>query len=295
MSRPSETVRARLTESPPALRAHALLVLAAAAIVGPGHGPIWFSIAVVALIQWALLGRALVAWWIEIAGLAMALFGLWRAWGFVDDAAELSAFVSTTTIAVVAVLVLAAWVLLLTPAVRTYCGTSARRSSGAFALALAAVFVGPFPAMALSVEPRLPSRSSVLERTPDVVHVGTDQKAPSVFYVGGHSREVCMVVLEPRSSSRSCYSRRMDLEHVDGIRTEHVQAWALPVSAVRVDVVYDDGTRRQAEALYRSGAVAGVFYTTVGLDDVLGIEAYDASGDRILKCRFCELAVEVDP
>ncbi|HYO61689.1 MAG TPA: hypothetical protein VEU29_07305 [Actinomycetota bacterium] len=294
MSRLAEILRARVMGSPLALRAHALLVLATATMLGGGEWPRAFYIFVVVIVMWGLLGGERVAWWIELSGVAFALAGLWGAWQRVIGIEGLSAFVSPTVIALSGALLFAAGVLLLTPVVRRHCDVTPRAPLGAVGLALAAVFVGPFQAMALGVEGRLPTRSNSLT-TPNLVHVGTDPGAPSVFYVGGHSRDVCIVVLEPRSSSRSCHSRNLDLEHVDGVRTEHVQAWALPGTVARVDVVYDEGVRREAESLFRPGAKARVFYTSIALDEVRGIEAYDASGDRVVRCRFCHLPVEVDP
>lgn len=287
MSQLMETISARLTEAPLALKAHALVVLLAWSLIGGGYGALWFSILVLAIVQWSLLGGSRLTWWIEAAGVGISLAGLWGAWGFVTQDAELSAFVSTTTIALAALLLATALALLLTPAARNHCDYSTRSPLGAFGLALAAVFVGPFTAMALSVEPRLPSRGEALERIPNRVYVGTDHGAPSVFYVGGLSDKRCVVILEPRSSSGSCYTGAFNPEHLHSVRTEHVMTWVLPRDVVRVDVVYDGGLERKAESFYRPDAAARIFYTTFALDDVVGIRAYDAHGGRFLRCHPC--------
>lgn len=289
MSRLVETIRARLTEAPLALRAHALLVLLAAVLIGAGHGFLWFSIVFVAIVQWWLLGGSRLTWWIEAAGVGLSLAGLWNAWGLVTHDAELAAFVSATTIALAAVLLATAWVLLLAPAARAHCEYSPRSPLGALGLALAVVFGGPFTAGALSVEPRLPNLSGTFARTPNVVHVGTDHGAPSVIYMGGTADKRCVVVLEPRSSSRSCSSGEFDLEYLQSVRTDHVLAVVLPRDVVRVDVVYEGGLERKAKLLDRPEAPARIFYTTATLDDVvIGIEAYDAGGRlRFVPCRPC--------
>lgn len=289
MSQMSDAVRSRLIESPVALRAHVALIVAAA-LVAPDHGAAmwWAAPVIVGMVSWALLRGSFFAWWVQLVGILISLIGLFGVLQrVVEGLPGLSVFVPPATLALVTVMLLGGLFLLFLPSVRGYCRDSTGAPRRAAGFALAAIFVGMFPGMSLSLEPRLPSRSNSLERTANAQYVGTDPAGPSVFYVGGEHDETCLVVLEPRSSSRGCWHHGLELEHVHGTRTANVHAWALPKRVVRVTSVYGSGPSREALLLTTPAASANLFYVTESLDDLIGIRAYDASGRRIVDCRWC--------
>ena len=274
-----------MSHAPVTLKLYALLVLGAAALV-PDHdaGMWWVGIALVGVgVLWVLPGSRF-GWWIQIVAVGGALagvFGVWRSYGDVTQA--LRVFVPPLTLTVLTVMLVAAAILLLLPATRSYCSDRSDGPRSTVGIALGAVFVAWLPAWGLSLESRLPSDGEA-KRTSSLVFVGHDEGAPTAFYLGRSGNAFCLLALEPRSTSRSCRPR-LDLDYLE-THTGHLVAWALPQRVVRVSVVYARGMTREARLLDGSDR-ANVFYTTESPHDVRGIRAYDASGERVVDCRFC--------
>lgn len=273
-----------MSRAPLTLKLYALLVLGAAALA-PDHdtGMWWVGLFMVCLGVLWVLSRSRFGWWVQVLALGAALAGvsgIWRSYG--DEMQALRVFVPPVTLTALTVMLVAAAILLLLPSTRSYCSDRSDGPRSTVGIALGVVLMAWFPAAGLSVGSRLPS-GGVTPETPNVMFVGHDSRAPSAFFVGGSGEQHCVVILEPRRRSRSCYHGRR--VRVEG-ETEHVTVWALPKRIARVDVIYTRGETREARLLDGSD-LANVFYTTEAPDDVRGIRGYDAYGDKVIGCRFC--------
>lgn len=266
---------------------HALLVMGAAFLTPDyGAGMWWVGPVMAALTLWWLLLGSRFAWWVQVIALSWGLASLAGVPSrFPGDTFAMSVFVPPVTLTAISLLLVAAAVLLLLPATRRYCS---RRSDGprsAVGIALGAYFMSAFPAMALSVESRLPS-GGALGREPNLVFVGSDPAGPSAFYAGGDDGKRCFVILSPRSRSSGCSHGRITPRYGHEHRTEHVSAWVLPKRVVRVEVVYETDPSHAARLLDGSEH-ANLFYTTESLDEIAGIRGYDAEGDKVIRCGYC--------
>lgn len=281
-------IKSRLTEPPLPLKAHALAMLALPFVIaGPETTLRWFGVTMVAAALWPVLRGSLYGWWIQAAVVAITTAGLVRNWWFVaDEHPELSIFVSPATFVVALQLLTIAAATLLAPATRAFCRDSRDGPRTRWGLALGALLVGSLPAVALSVEPRLPPRPERHTVT-DLMVAGSDPVGPSVLYVGKGWTGRCLVVVEPRAISDSCPAGHSG-HHGDPpfVRTEHLQAWLLPPRAVHAKVLYGKRPPRNARLLSGAAARANVFVVTDDLNDVVGIKAYDARGRRIVGCRY---------
>lgn len=274
-----------MSRPPLTLKLYALLVLGAGALA-PGYdgGMWWAGMVLVGLgALWVLLGSRF-GWWVQAFAVASALAGVWGVWrSYGDEMQAARVFVPPVTLAALTVILVAAAILLVAPATRSYCTDRSGGSRSGLGIVLGAMLVASFPAVGLSVESRLPS-DGVYESTPNPVFVGYDPKAPSAFFVGGSGERYCVVILEPRSRSRSC---RHGLEPAySDARTGNVMVWMLPKHVERAEVVYKSGASREALLLDGSGRV-NVFYTTESLDDVRGIRVFDGATGKLVPCSLC--------
>jgi hypothetical protein len=274
-----------VSRAPLALKLHALLVLGAA-LVAPDHdaGGWWAGVVFVGLtVSWVLLGSRF-GWWVQAVALAGALtgiLGVW--WSYGDGTRSLRVFVPPVTLTALTLMLVGAAALLLLPGTRAFCSNRSDGPRSSAGIAFGALFMAWFPAVGLSVESRLPSDGEA-QRTSDLEFVGHDDGAPTAFYLGRSDGDHCLLALEPRATSRSC-QRRLGLDYLE-MHTGHLVAWALPKRVAGVTVVYPGGATREARLLNASDQ-ANVFYTTESPHEARGIRAYDASGEKLVGCRYC--------
>ena len=232
----------RLTAPPVALGIHAVLVLTAAAVLADTSRPWWWAgpVAVVILL-WPLLRGSRLLWWVQLVGLGFVVAGALTAYRtVVDGPPGYSVFIRPPEYIFVTAALVAAWLLLLLPAVRAYCRADPVRRN-AIVFALVVWLVSGLPSLAFSV--RLPS-DDILERTPGAVFVGGDPREPVAFYVGERDSRICLVALAPRSSSRSCTKGPGHLlENPAPIHLGDALVDVVPKEIERVEVVMPSETR----------------------------------------------------
>ncbi|MDQ4125576.1 MAG: hypothetical protein M3134_08255 [Actinomycetota bacterium] len=272
-----------MSRAPWTLKLHALLVLGAA-LLAPDHdaGFWWTPAVLVALGAWWVLWGSRFAWWVQAVAVAAGLYSVWNVWwSLAAGESALYVFVPPATLLAVTALLVVAAVLLLVPPSRAYCADRTDGPRSAAGLALGALFMGTFPATGLSLDSRLPSKGSA-EWTPNLVFVGAVEGERVALYVGGAADERCLVMLAPRSSSRSCHHGRHS-HSVNWERSDRVAAGLVPLDTARVDVVYLSGETRPATLLSHDAARANVYYFDHAVDDAVGIRAFDAAGNKIAR------------
>jgi hypothetical protein len=277
-----ETITTRLAAPPLALKIHALLVLAAAFLVTDPREPWWWArAAVVLILLWPLLRGSRFVWWVQIVGLTFALLGAVTSYRqVIDGLPGMSVFVDVTTFVALTAAIALAWGLLLLPDVRGYCSTDPVRRN-AFVFALGVSILSSFPAAALGVTARLPSRG-MLEDTSGAVFVGSDERGPVAFYVGERGGRVCLVVLQPQSSSRSCVSGAPRVGYPTPVQAGDVLVDVVPKTVDRVEVTMVDGTRRAARTIHSERVSVDLYYLLEApRNQIESVTGYDAAGDVV--------------
>ncbi|MDQ3913784.1 MAG: hypothetical protein M3285_02870 [Actinomycetota bacterium] len=274
------TITTRLTAPPPALKIHAVLVLAAALLLSDTRVPWWWARpAIVVILLWPLLRGSFFVWLVQLVGLGFVMIDAVMDYRTVANGPPgYSVFIEVPAFFAVTAAVAAAWLLLLLPTVRGWCRTDPGRRP-AVVVGLGVWIVSSFPSMALSVEVPSPD---VIERTPGAVFVGSDPREPVAFYVSERGQRVCLVALAPRSTSRSCTTgRHLLLDHPRPIDVGDTLAGVVPVELERVEVVTSSGVRL-ATMLESDRVGVDVFYLLdAPWQDIERVVGYDAGGEAL--------------
>jgi hypothetical protein len=277
-----DTIVARLSAPPLALKIHAALVAAAAvAIVDPERSGWWAGPAFVVIVLWPLLRGSRLVWWVQVVAVFSAAAQALDARDRVRHGSDgLGVFFDESTLLLLAATLTLAWVLLLLPSVRRYCRDDPRAPRGSIWLAVAVLTLTGFPTMALGVDSWMPAAQNATRG----VFVGGNREHRVAFYVEERSGEVCWSILWIDGATNSCTGKKQLARYPYPFAAQGFVADVVPDRVVAVDVTFRSGTRKATvidSALVRTNVyyVAGMpsheWLRAVGYDR-FGTEVYRA-------------------